>query len=53
MISPQKLASRFKDLESLGVPFTNYGIFLSYINGKKALARTLKPWGLSDLCEGF
>ncbi len=51
MISPQKLTARFRDLESLGVPFTNYGLFLSYIHGKDSLRRALAPWKLSDLCD--
>lgn len=46
MISPQKLSARIRDLEAVGVPYTNYGVFLSYIQGPQALARVLKPWGI-------
>ncbi|MFH1845933.1 MAG: GTPase [Candidatus Omnitrophota bacterium] len=46
MISPQKLQSRIRDLENLGVPFTNYGIILSYMQGKDVLEKVLDPWNL-------
>jgi len=46
MISPQKLLARIRDLDSLGVPYTNYGIFLAYMQGPKALRRVLLPWGI-------
>ncbi len=46
MISSQKLSARIRDLESVDVPFTNYGLFLSYIHGEEALKRVLEPWGL-------
>ncbi len=45
MVSTQKLLVRIKQLEALGIPFTNYGIFLSYMQGEEALKRVLKPWG--------
>lgn len=44
MISPQKLASRIRDLKAVRVPFTNYGLFLSYLQGREALAKVLRPW---------
>lgn len=47
MISSQKLSARIRDLSNLGVPFTNYGVFLSYIQGKDALMKVLKPWNLN------
>ncbi len=47
MISSQKLAARIKDMESIGVPFTNYGLFLAYIQGEEALKMVLEPWGLN------
>ena len=47
MISAQKLAARIRDLETVGVPYTNYGIFLSYMQGEDALRRVLEPWGLA------
>jgi predicted GTPase len=46
MIDSQKLAARLRDLESVGVPITNYGVFLAYMQGKETLRRVLKPWGL-------
>ncbi|MDD5644621.1 MAG: 50S ribosome-binding GTPase [bacterium] len=46
MISPQKIASRIRDLENIKVPFTNYGLFLAYMQGKKALSKVVEPWGL-------
>jgi [FeFe] hydrogenase H-cluster maturation GTPase HydF len=46
MISSQKLLTRIRDLRAIGVPYTNYGIFLSYIQGKRALAKVLKPWNI-------
>ncbi len=46
MISRQKLSARIRDLESVGVPYTNYGLFLSAVNGEGALGRVLAPWGL-------
>lgn len=46
MISSQKLAARLRDLSNLNIPYTNYGIFLSYIRGKKVLKKVLEPWGL-------
>ena len=46
MIDSQKLMARLRDLEALGVPITNYGLFLAYIQGKEVLKRVLRPWGL-------
>jgi [FeFe] hydrogenase H-cluster maturation GTPase HydF len=48
MISAQKLLVRIKQLEALGIPFTNYGIFLSYMQGKDALERVLEPWNHNE-----
>lgn len=44
MITPQRIAARLRDLEKYGIPITNYGIFLSYIQGKSVLERVLRPW---------
>jgi [FeFe] hydrogenase H-cluster maturation GTPase HydF len=44
MVSAQQMAARLRDLESTGVPITNYGIFLSYIQGKATLERVIAPW---------
>ncbi len=46
MITAQKLLARIGDLESIGVPFTNYGVFLSYMQGPEALRKVLLPWGI-------
>ena len=44
MITPQRMAARLRDLGKYGIPITNYGIFLSYIQGKNVLEQVLKPW---------
>jgi [FeFe] hydrogenase H-cluster maturation GTPase HydF len=44
MITRQKLLARLRDLDSVGVPYTNYGIFLAYMQGRAALRRVLAPW---------
>jgi len=46
MISSQALNGRLRDLESFGLPITNYGLFLSYMQGEEALKKVVKPWGL-------
>jgi [FeFe] hydrogenase H-cluster maturation GTPase HydF len=46
MISPQKLLARLRDLDSIGVPYTNYGISLASMQGPQALRRVLAPWGI-------
>jgi len=46
MITAQKLLARIRDLESIGVPYTNYGLFLSYMQGPEALRKVLRPWGI-------
>ena len=46
MITAQKLLARIRDLDSVGVPYTNYGVFLSYAQGRAALRRVLLPWGI-------
>jgi [FeFe] hydrogenase H-cluster maturation GTPase HydF len=46
MISPQKLLARLRDLDSIGVPYTNYGVFLASMQGPQALRRVLAPWGI-------
>lgn len=44
MISNQKLQARLRDLRSVGVPITNYGVFLSWLQGQEALERVMEPW---------
>lgn len=46
MIASQKLLVRIRDLMNIGVPFTNYGLFLSYMQGEEVLKKVLEPWGL-------
>jgi hypothetical protein len=46
MISAQKLLARIRDLDATGVPYTNYGVFLAYIQGPETLRRVLRPWGI-------
>jgi len=50
MISSQKLLARLRDLDSIGVPYTNYGVFLAYMQGPDALRRVLQPFGLT-ICD--
>jgi small GTP-binding protein len=51
MISSQKMLARIRDLETVGVPFTNYGLFLAAMQGRAALRRVLEPWGLGGGVE--
>lgn len=44
MISNQKLQARLRELRNVGVPITNYGVFLSWLQGEKALSRVMRPW---------
>ena len=44
MISPQRVAARLRDLENSGVPVTNYGVLLSYMQGKAVLERVMEVW---------
>ena len=46
MISTQKLQARLRDLETAGVPITNYGVLLAYLQGEETLKRVLSPWGI-------
>jgi hypothetical protein len=46
MISAQKLLARIRDLDATGVPYTNYGVFLAYMQGREALCSVLQPWGI-------
>jgi [FeFe] hydrogenase H-cluster maturation GTPase HydF len=48
MITAQKLLARIRDLDSIGVPYTNYGIFLAYAQGREALRKVLQPWGVDS-----
>ncbi len=44
MITSQKLSARLRDLRVLGIPYTNYGFVLSYMQGERALQRVMQPW---------
>jgi predicted GTPase len=44
MISHQKLQARLRDLRHACVPVTNYGVFLSWMQGQAALERVMEPW---------
>ncbi len=44
MISAQKLSARVARLALAGVPVTNYGIVLSWLEGPEIMDRVLKPW---------
>jgi len=46
MLDQQKMNARLSDIESSGVPITNYGLLLSYLSSKQALDRVLRPWTL-------
>ena len=48
MITPQKLSARLRDLATLGVPYTNYGVLLSYLQGSKILNRALEVWNITN-----
>jgi small GTP-binding protein len=44
MIRPQKLSARVMRLREAGIPVTNYGLALSWYEGKATLGRVLAPW---------
>jgi hypothetical protein len=44
MIRPQKLSARVTRLADAGIPVTNYGLALSWYEGKATLGRVLEPW---------
>ncbi len=44
MISRQAAAARVHRLHEAGVPVTNYGLVLSWIEGPEVLGRVLAPW---------
>jgi [FeFe] hydrogenase H-cluster maturation GTPase HydF len=46
MIDSQMIMSRLKTLIDLNLNITNYGIFLSYFQGKEVLKRVIKPFGI-------
>ncbi|MBN2789442.1 MAG: 50S ribosome-binding GTPase [Candidatus Delongbacteria bacterium] len=46
MLDQQAISSRIEDLIESGVSFTNYGVLLSYFEGKEALNKVIEPFGL-------
>ncbi|KAG2378071.1 hypothetical protein C9374_008693 [Naegleria lovaniensis] len=44
MIDKQKMNARLTDLAKAGVPITNYGLLLSFLQSEHALARVTKPF---------
>lgn len=44
MISTQKLGARINRLALAGVPVTNYGIVLAWLEGPATMERVLRPW---------
>jgi [FeFe] hydrogenase H-cluster maturation GTPase HydF len=44
MISHQKMYARLRLLKHVGIPVTNYGVFLSWMQGQDALDRVMEPW---------
>ncbi len=44
MITPQKISARLRDLAALGIPYTNYGLFLSYAQNKNIFEKVISPW---------
>ena len=44
MISKQQAISRVTRLSEAGVPVSNYGLVLAWLDGTAALERVLKPW---------
>ncbi len=44
MIDRQKYLRRILKAKEVGVPFTNYGILLSYLQGENVLKRAVKPF---------
>ncbi|MDP8235454.1 MAG: GTPase [Candidatus Erginobacter occultus] len=46
MITPQRMLARVRELESLKVPVTNYGLVLAWFQGPGVLDKVLAPWRL-------
>lgn len=52
MLDQQQMRARLGDIESTGVPITNYGLLLSWVQSPSALSRVLEPWRLAHLVAG-
>lgn len=48
MISGQRMVARLRELKAREIPVTNYGIFLSFIQGEATLKRVIEPWLISE-----
>lgn len=48
MLDQQAMRARLADLTSTGVPVTNYGLFLSWVQAPEALERVIAPWGIES-----
>ena len=46
MLDQQAITSRIEDLIESGISFTNYGVLLSYFEGKDVLSKVIEPFGL-------
>lgn len=46
MISSQKYEARIRRLTDAGVPLTNYGLVLAWLQGPATLKRVIEPWQL-------
>lgn len=44
MIASQKMLARLRKLEASGVPLTNYGLLLAYLNNKSTFERVIRPF---------
>ncbi len=47
MLDQQAIVSRIEDLIESGISFTNYGVLLSYFEGKDVLNKVIEPFGLA------
>eukprot|EP01105_Mastigella_eilhardi_P018300 TRINITY_DN4225_c2_g1_i1.p1 TRINITY_DN4225_c2_g1~~TRINITY_DN4225_c2_g1_i1.p1 ORF type:complete len:491 (+),score=164.66 TRINITY_DN4225_c2_g1_i1:142-1473(+) len=47
MLDQQRMSARLDDLAQSGVPVTNYGLVLSLLRSRRALARVIRPFGLT------
>jgi hypothetical protein len=49
MVNRQEMMSRVKDARAAGIPITNYGIAISYVQG--VLKRSLSPFAEAALFD--
>lgn len=48
MLDEQTMQARIRDLKSLKIPITNYGLVLSFFDSGKAFSRVIKPFNFTD-----